>query len=113
MRSSRKSIVAIAAVAALLALTLTACGGETPGEEPTTPAATATAQTETPASAPDGAALLQDRCTECHSADRIAARSESAAEWEAIVDQMIARGAQLDDQEKQALVDYLATTYPD
>jgi mono/diheme cytochrome c family protein len=63
--------------------------------------------------ASDGAALVQERCTECHTLARVEAKSESLAEWTMIVDQMIANGANLNGQERQAVIDYLAATYPD
>jgi mono/diheme cytochrome c family protein len=126
MNESRRWIVPLLGV--LLALTLVvvaaACGEETPAPAPTaettTPAESPTAA-ESPITSPsaeptaalDGAALVEERCTGCHGIDRIAAEDGDAAKWEGIVDQMIARGAQLDEQEKQAVVDYLAETYPD
>ncbi|MBM3146749.1 MAG: hypothetical protein FJ000_02515 [Actinobacteria bacterium] len=107
MRRSVK-ILAISVVAFTLlpASALAACGGDTPQEEPTTPAATATG-------ALDGAALVQDRCTQCHDLARVEGKSESPEEWTSIVDSMIARGAQLDDQERQAVIDYLSEQFPD
>jgi mono/diheme cytochrome c family protein len=105
-RSVKMLAVSVVAFALLLAAALAACGGETPQEEPTTPAATATGTL-------DGAALVQDRCTQCHDLARVEGESASAEEWTAIVDNMVARGAQLDDQERQAVIDYLSEQFPD
>ncbi len=118
-RSVKMRAVSVVAFALLLAPALAACGGETPQEEPTTPAATTPAAT-TPAeptatatAALDGAALVQERCTQCHDLARVEGESESPDEWTSIVDSMIARGAQLDDQERQAVIDYLSEQFPD
>jgi cytochrome c5 len=68
------------------------------------------AATSAPAAA-DGAALLQERCTVCHSADRITQSHKTSAEWDTTVTRMIGKGAQLSSEEKTVLVDYLASTY--
>jgi cytochrome c5 len=60
---------------------------------------------------PDGAALLNDRCTICHNLDRVTSLKNSAAQWTRIVSRMIQNGAQLTPAEQTALVDYLAKTY--
>lgn len=110
-RSVKLLAVSVVAFVLLLAPALAACGGETPQEEPTTPAATTPAATAT--GTLDGAALVQERCTQCHDLARVEGESESPEEWTAIVDNMIARGAQLDDQERQAVIDYLSEQFPD
>ncbi len=61
----------------------------------------------------DGATLLENRCTTCHDITVVQLKSESAAEWEQIVMQMIQNGAFLTTDEKQVLIDYLAATYPE
>jgi cytochrome c5 len=97
-----------------------ACGSASePVASPTAsgaPAATESAApspTDEPSGTLDGATLVQERCTQCHTLDRVKAKSESRANWAMIVDQMIANGASLNDQEKQAVIDYLAAEYPD
>lgn len=65
-----------------------------------------------PAAAMDGAALLEARCSVCHSSDRPKqAPHRSKSDWENTVNRMIGHGAQLTDAEKQTLVDYLAQKY--
>jgi len=118
----RGAMMVVVAVMLAVTFAVAACGEEAPAPSPetTAPAESPTA-TETPITSPtaeptgtlDGAALVEERCTGCHTLDRVAAEDGDAAKWEGIVDQMIARGAQLDEQEKQAVVDYLAETYPD
>ena len=60
----------------------------------------------------DGKALLQDRCTSCHSLQRAVSRGGNATQWKATVDNMIKQGAQLNADEEKALVNYLAQAYP-
>ncbi len=69
--------------------------------------ATATASS----SSSDGQALMQDRCSVCHSTDRITSAHKTAAEWTTTVQKMINHGAQLTSQEQQTLIDYLAANY--
>ena len=59
----------------------------------------------------DAQALLEDRCTECHDLGRVTSQSKTRAEWDATVEAMIERGAVLNAQEKEVLVDYLAEEY--
>ncbi|MCZ7542190.1 MAG: hypothetical protein M5R40_01010 [Anaerolineae bacterium] len=56
-----------------------------------------------------GEALVAERCTVCHNADRINAAEKDHAGWEATVDRMISNGAQLTDEERAAVIDYLAS----
>ncbi len=62
-------------------------------------------------SSSNGQALLQDRCSVCHSLDRVTSAHHTADEWKVTVDRMINRGAQLNPQEEQTLIDYLAQNY--
>jgi cytochrome c5 len=62
-----------------------------------------------PTAAPiDPAALIEDRCTVCHSIDQIKIARKTAAEWEKAVDTMIGRGAQLNPDERTAVIRYLS-----
>lgn len=63
------------------------------------------------AAALDGEALVQERCTVCHTAERIDNASKTAEEWASTVDRMIGYGAQLNDAERQAVIDYLAQAH--
>jgi hypothetical protein len=67
----------------------------------------------TPASttAPDGAALIQERCTRCHPLTNIERSRHTAAEWKLLVDMMISRGANLTSDEESVVVNYLASNY--
>ncbi len=59
----------------------------------------------------EGVALLEERCTVCHTLGRVQNAQKTAEEWQATVDRMKGMGAQLNDQETTALVEYLAATY--
>jgi flagellar biosynthesis regulator FlaF len=59
----------------------------------------------------DGAALVDERCTVCHTRERIDAEDLDEAGWTEIVDDMVAKGAQLDDAEKAAVIAYLVETH--
>ena len=92
-----------------------ACGGgEKPTQVPTSPPAEMI-PTEvlgpTPALAASGEELLQDRCTRCHTLDRVQTASKSLAEWQTTVERMRTKGAQLTEDEVQVLTEYLADTY--
>jgi hypothetical protein len=59
----------------------------------------------------DGQGLLQERCSVCHSARVVTRLRGTADQWKGLVDAMINAGAQLNPQEEQVLVNYLAQTY--
>jgi cytochrome c5 len=64
-----------------------------------------------PAAGLDGAALVQERCTVCHSTERIQAATKTKDEWTSTVNRMIGKGANLNADEKTAVINYLAETY--
>ncbi len=122
-------------VAVLLgAWLLSACGGATPTPtpEPTEEEATVeptaeeaeeepTAEEEeaTPEEAEeegaaeeeaiDGETLVQERCTVCHDTGRIDREDHTEEEWAEVVDEMIEKGAELTDEERQIVIEYLAS----
>lgn len=59
----------------------------------------------------DGQTLMQERCSVCHSTDRITTAHKTADKWTTTVERMVGKGAQLDSQEQQTLIDYLAANY--
>lgn len=73
---------------------------EAPQEEPTEPPAVG-----------DGAALLEERCTVCHGLDRTTAAQKTRDQWEQTVVRMVNKGAQLNEEELEILIAYLAETY--
>ncbi len=56
-----------------------------------------------------GEALAREKCTQCHSFDRVESRDDDAAGWDATVAQMESRGLQVTAEERQAILDYLVS----
>ena len=102
------AVVILIAAGLILMAVLAACGGSS--EEPTQAPAPDTA---VPEQAPelDGEALLEDRCSTCHGADRARQVTKTRDGWDQSVSRMIDKGAQLTEAEKAFLVDYLTDTY--
>jgi hypothetical protein len=79
------------------------------GLNATLPSATVKPPSTAPAS--DAAVLLQDRCTVCHSLDRINQAKKTRDQWTQTVTRMVGKGAQLSAAEQSTLLDYLSKTY--
>ena len=94
----RKSIFRIAILTFLMSVVISACGGSTGVN------ATATAL--------NGRALLEQRCTECHTLDRVERASMSPERWGLVVRRMVSKGSELNASEQQILIEYLSSTYP-
>ena len=60
-------------------------------------------------SAPDGKAVMEDRCGSCHGLEKVTKASKDRAGWEATVTRMMGKGAALNAEEKAALIDYLVS----
>ena len=99
MKFRRTSILIILLFIFLAGTFLASCGS---GNSPTS---------TTGGSGSDGQALMQARCSVCHSIDRVTSSHKTAEQWKISVDRMINNGAQLTSQEEQILVDYLAQNY--
>jgi hypothetical protein len=54
---------------------------------------------------------LQERCTACHSLSRVTQAQKTREQWEQTVVRMVGKGAQLNADERAALIKYLAETY--
>jgi mono/diheme cytochrome c family protein len=93
------SIIGLFLIIVLAVMILVACGSST-----STPASSS-------GSTADGQTLLQQRCSVCHSLDRVTSAKKKAAQWKITVDRMINNGAQVSSAEEQTLVTYLAKTY--
>jgi hypothetical protein len=102
MRIFKVSIIVLVLVL-MTAVLLAACS---------TPAATPTTAPSNPnTSGIDPVKLLNDRCTACHTLDRVKTAHHTADQWSQTVTRMIGKGAQLNADEKAALITYLANTY--
>ena len=104
-----KTILLTTILLVTLGMLLAACGSKAKSTA-TQPSAPAQA-TVAPAAAADGEALLNDRCTKCHSLDRVTSAKKSASDWQKTVTRMVGNGANLTSEEQKVLVDYLAKTY--
>ncbi|MBU1750610.1 MAG: hypothetical protein KKA73_23260 [Chloroflexi bacterium] len=58
-----------------------------------------------------GEELLKDRCTQCHTLERVQGAKKTAEEWRITVTLMREKGAQLSNVEATILIGYLASTY--
>ena len=92
------SLISILLLTLLIGTLLASCGTSN-----TTPASSGGSS--------DGQALLQERCSVCHSADRVTSAHKTADQWTTTVQRMVSKGAQLNSQEQQTLIDYLAANY--
>ena len=63
---------------------------------------------------PDGAGkpLVQRMCVGCHKLQVVTSKRATHEQWETIVQQMVARGADGTDEEIATVIDYLAKNYP-
>jgi cytochrome c5 len=114
----RRRIAVLIALLVIVGTIAAQCGGPPPATEAPAatkepPATEAPAATEEPAAteAPavlDGKALVEERCLTCH--DLEARKTEE--EWRALVADKIEKGVQLNQAEQEAVIEYLAETYP-
>ena len=91
--------VMLLALVVVLVLTAFGCG---PGEPEATP---------TPTVHP-GKAIVSSRCVGCHGFDRVETAKYDQKGWELTVDRMILLGLQLNDEQRDMSIDYLAQAYP-
>jgi hypothetical protein len=110
------TVITLALAASLLA----GCGGGTPARQPdggggtpqespgATPPQGSGEGSPSQGSTAQGEVLVQERCTQCHSLDRVNAAEKDKAGWESTVERMRQNGAQLTDGETREVVDFLA-----
>jgi len=53
--------------------------------------------------------LIIDRCSACHSVDRVFNAEKTAEEWDETIERMIDYGAELNDEEKALMIDWLTS----
>ncbi len=99
------SLISLMLLVVLAATTLAACGSSSTA----TPVPTSKSVGNN--TALDGQAIMQERCSVCHSITRVTSAHHTAAEWQNTVNRMINHGAKLAPQEEQVLIDYLAQNY--
>jgi len=52
-------------------------------------------------------ALIQERCSDCHTADRVFNEDYSREGWSEVFDDMIDKGADVSPAEKEVMIDWL------
>lgn len=92
-------------LAALLVPLLAACG--TKADPPTTNTDPSGAT-----STLDGKVLVEQTCSQCHPLSRVTQARKTAQGWRDTVQRMVSYGAPLNQEEEQAVIQYLAKTYP-
>ncbi len=102
----RRTTFTIVILTLLVSVLISACGGSTGEVSPTTEVNAG------PETTLDGKALLEQRCTACHTLERIERASKSAAGWGLNVREMVGKGAELNASEQEVLIEYLSITYP-
>jgi cytochrome c2 len=60
----------------------------------------------------DGEALAKERCSACHSFDQVENAKKTPEEWKANVERMVAKGAKLNAQEQEAVIEFLSEAHP-
>jgi quinoprotein glucose dehydrogenase len=66
----------------------------------------------TPSRAAEGKALAEMVCTMCHGLGTVTATGRAPDAWAYVVNEMIGLGAPIDDDQAQAIVDYLSRDFP-
>jgi hypothetical protein len=58
---------------------------------------------------PEG--LVEERCVGCHALTIVKTSQKTRAEWEETVERMVEKGARLNEEQTEAVIDYLTETY--
>jgi cytochrome c5 len=71
------------------------------------------AQDKTPDPLPegDGKKLVVKLCTDCHGVEQIVAKKRTKEEWDAVISDMVQKGASGKDDEFDAIVAYLVKNF--
>lgn len=60
----------------------------------------------------DGKAIMERACVGCHALKVVTSKRATPQQWSTLVDQMLSRGADVDDDEVETLVNYLSKNFP-
>ncbi|MBS0393016.1 MAG: cytochrome c [Proteobacteria bacterium] len=71
------------------------------------------AAAQSPAALPDGPGreVVLRACSQCHSLENVLRSRLTRRQWEARIDEMLARGAKLTDEEIDLVADYLSANF--
>jgi hypothetical protein len=95
-----EALIAVSLIV-LLSTLLAACGTSDPQ-----------AGGQDPSGALDGKTLVEERCTQCHTLDRVTSANKTKEEWTTTVESMVNQGANLNAEEQEVAIEYLTETYP-
>lgn len=72
-----------------------------------------TVAAQQPAAPPPGPGLelVNERCGFCHTTNQVFTARKTGAEWPAVVQSMVDRGAELSPEEQKTMSDYLAANF--
>lgn len=56
----------------------------------------------------DPEALIVDKCSDCHSVNRVFSADYTEDGWNEVIDEMIGKGANVTDEEKEIMIDWLS-----
>jgi competence protein ComEA len=59
----------------------------------------------------EGRDIVKEQCGSCHALKVVTAKKATKAEWARVVDQMISRGAEIEDQDVETVVRYLSKNF--
>ena len=59
-----------------------------------------------------GKVIVERACLGCHALKVVTAKRATPQQWSTLVDQMVSRGAEVDDDEIETLVHYLSKNFP-
>jgi competence protein ComEA len=60
----------------------------------------------------NGKEIVQRACIGCHALKVVTSKKASPEQWTALVNQMISRGAEVDDDDVETVVNYLSKNFP-
>jgi competence protein ComEA len=96
----------------LLSVLLTVAGvAQEPAQAPAPPAGQGAQGAVTSIASGPGADVFQRVCVLCHPPDRIVSVRKTKTEWEEVLDKMITRGAQVNDDNYGTIEEYLLRNY--
>jgi cytochrome c5 len=99
----RSRVIVMLCVFALAGVALTACGSSSEPATAPLPDEGVVGQQML-----DGETLVGERCIVCHDLQRVDDASYDDVGWEATVDRMIGKGAELTEEEQAAVIEYLS-----
>lgn len=93
----------------VLALSLVA-GHALAGDQPAAPASAPAATASAPPPGP-GLDLINQHCKFCHATSQVFMKKRSPEEWDAVIQMMIDRGAEVSPEDTKVIMDYLTAHY--